>query len=161
MNGAIISAVDLVNGIGRLAGLEIINVPGATGYYDTNYAGKAEHGLEALKTKDFVYIHVEAPDEAGHNGDHKEKVRAIENIDREIVGRILKRYSKDEVRILISPDHPTPVGKRTHTRNPVCFVMYGQGIAANKLSDYSEKTAGTAGLKFHSGAAMVAALLKQ
>jgi 2,3-bisphosphoglycerate-independent phosphoglycerate mutase len=161
LTGSIISAVDLVNGIGRLAGLEIINVPGATGYYDTNYAGKAEFGIESLRSKDFVYIHVEAPDEAGHNGDYKEKVRAIENFDREIVGRILKRFGKEDVRILVSPDHPTPVGKKTHTRTPVCFVMYGQGIAANKLSDYSEKTAAAAGLKFQSGAAMVADLLKR
>ncbi|MDZ4241872.1 MAG: cofactor-independent phosphoglycerate mutase, partial [Candidatus Omnitrophota bacterium] len=82
VEGAIISAVDLVNGIGRLAGLEVINVPGITGYYDTNYLGKAQHALEALKKKDFVYIHIEAPDEAGHNGDMKEKIAAIERIDR-------------------------------------------------------------------------------
>jgi 2,3-bisphosphoglycerate-independent phosphoglycerate mutase len=161
LSGSIISAVDLVNGIGRLAGLDIINVPGATGYYDTNYAGKAEYALDSLKTKDFVYIHVEAPDEAGHNGDHQEKVKAIENIDREIVGRILKRFASEDVRVLISPDHPTPVGKKTHTRTPVCFLMYGRGVEANKLLDYSEKSAGQAGLKFNSGAQMVAHLLKK
>jgi 2,3-bisphosphoglycerate-independent phosphoglycerate mutase len=160
LTGSIISAVDLVNGIGRLAGLEIINVPGATGYYDTNYAGKAEYGLESLKKNDFVYIHVESPDEAGHNGDHKEKVKAIENIDREIAGRILKYAEKNEVRVLVSPDHPTPVSKRTHTRTPVCFLMYGKGVTPNNLSDYSEKTAAGVGLKFQSGAAMVAELLK-
>jgi 2,3-bisphosphoglycerate-independent phosphoglycerate mutase len=161
LSGSIISAVDLVNGIGRLAGLDIINVPGATGYYDTDYAAKAEYALDSLKTKDFVYIHVESPDEAGHNGDYKEKVRAIENIDSEIVGRILKRFKKDDMRVLISPDHPTPVGKKTHTRTPVCFLMYGKGIKPNQLSSYSETTAGKAGMKFKSGAEMVAALLQK
>ncbi len=162
IKGSIISAVDLVNGIGRLVGLDIISVPGATGYYDTNYFGKAEYALKSLEKNDFVYIHVESPDEAGHNGEHKEKVKAIERIDHDIVGPILKWCLKrDDVRILISPDHPTPVAKRTHTRAPVCFLMYGKGIEANHLAAYSEKTAAQAGLKFKSGAEMVAYLFKK
>ncbi len=152
VQGAIISAVDLVNGIGRLAGLEVITVEGATGYYDTNYAGKAQSALEALKTKDFVYVHIEAPDEAGHNGDIKQKVTAIEKIDQEIIGPVLNHYDKhDDVRILVLPDHPTPVKLRTHTDDPVGFVMYGKGIAKDDSQEYSETCSKANGLKFNSG----------
>lgn len=161
LTGSMISAVDLVNGIGRLAGLDVITVPGATGYYDTDYAAKARYGLESLKEKDFVYIHVESPDEAGHNGDFKEKVKAIEAIDRDIVGAIVGwTRSHPDYRILISPDHPTPVKKRTHTRAPVCFLMAGKGIAANQRATFSEKTAAITGIKFESGAQMVSHFLK-
>lgn len=161
LTGSIISAVDLVNGIGRLAGLEVITVPGATGYYDTDYAAKARYALESLERKDFVYIHVESPDEAGHNGDYKEKIKAIERIDADIVGAVHKWSSgRNDVRVLISPDHPTPVAKRTHTRAPVCFLMAGQGIDANRVNGFSEKLATQAGLKFKSGADMVAHFLK-
>ena len=117
LSGAVISAVDLVNGIGRLAGLDVIDVPGANGYYDTNYKGKAEYALDSLKKHDFVYVHVEATDEAGHNGDWKAKVECCEHFDKEIVGPIMKFFKKPKgVRILVCPDHPTPVAKRTHDR---------------------------------------------
>ncbi|OGX36825.1 MAG: cofactor-independent phosphoglycerate mutase [Omnitrophica WOR_2 bacterium RIFCSPHIGHO2_02_FULL_52_10] len=156
LKGSIISAVDLVNGIGRLAGLDVINVPGATGYYDTNYLGKAEYALESLKTKDFVYIHIEATDEAGHNGDIKAKVNAIEQIDKHIVGTILNHYNEhDNVRILVLPDHPTPVKLRTHTADPVCFVMYGKGIPHDGSQEFNENTAREKGLKFDSGEALL------
>lgn len=156
VKGSIISAVDLVNGIGRLAGLDVINVPGITGYYDTNYLGKAEYALESLKKKDFVYIHIEAPDEAGHNGDIKAKITSIENIDKDIVGTILNRYSEhDNIRILVVPDHPTPVKLRTHTSDPVGFVMYGKGIAHDGSENYSETETGKNGLKFDSGEALM------
>ena len=156
VKGSIISAVDLVNGIGRLAGLEVIDVPGVTGYYDTNYLGKAEYALESLKTKDFVYVHIEAPDEAGHNGDIKAKVTAIEKIDQDIVGTILKRYSEhDNIRILVLPDHPTPVKLRVHTSDPVGFVMYGKGIAHDGSKEYSETESQKNGLKFDSGEALL------
>lgn len=156
MEGSIISAVDLVNGIGRLAGLEVIDVPGATGYYDTNYLGKAEYALKSLKSKDFVYIHIEASDEAGHNGDIKAKVAAIEKIDREIVGTILNHYGEhDEVRILVLPDHPTPVKLRTHTDDPVPFVMYGKGISPDGSQEYGETAAQEKGLKFESGESLL------
>jgi 2,3-bisphosphoglycerate-independent phosphoglycerate mutase len=135
-----------------LAGLEVIDVPGATGYYDTNYLGKAEYALESLKKKDFVYIHIEAPDEAGHNGDIKAKISAIEKIDQDIVGTILNRYGEhDNVRILVLPDHPTPVKLRTHTSDPVGFVMYGKGIAHDGSTEYSETESEKNGLKFESG----------
>jgi 2,3-bisphosphoglycerate-independent phosphoglycerate mutase len=156
VKGSIISAVDLVNGIGRLAGLDIIDVPGITGYYDTNYLAKAEYALASLKKKDFVYIHIEAPDEAGHNGDIKEKVTAIERVDRDIVGTILKHYGEhDNVRILVLPDHPTPVKLRTHTSDPVPFVMYGKGIAHDHSQTFGETAAKQNGLKFKSGEALL------
>lgn len=120
LSGAVISAVDLIRGIGVNAGLDIINVPGATGYIDTNYRGKAEYAIDALKNRDFVYLHVEAPDEAAHGGLLKEKIEAIENFDREVVGTIINNLSQiGDCRILVTPDHPTPVAKRTHTRDPV------------------------------------------
>jgi len=161
LRGAVISAVDLVNGIGRLAGLDVINVPGANGYYDTNYEGKAQYALNALKKHDFVYVHVEATDEAGHNGDWKAKTECCEHFDKKIVGPILKSFNKPEgVRILVCPDHPTPVSVRTHTRRPVPFVMWGEGISSSGCKNYSEKTAAAAGLKFKSGEEMIQYFLK-
>ncbi len=125
LEGAMISAVDLMKGIGIYAGFEVINVPGATGWIDTNYVGKAEHALWALKTKDIAYVHVEAPVEAGHTGDLKNKIKAIEDFDEFIVGNIIHGMKQfDEYRILALPDHPTPVGIRTHSNDPVPFVIY-------------------------------------
>jgi len=162
LSGSVISAVDLVNGMGRLAGLDVINVPGANGYYDTNYKGKAEHALESLKSHDFVYVHVEATDEAGHNGDWKAKLECCEHFDKKVVGTILKFFKKAEgVRILVCPDHPTPVAKRTHDRSPVPFVMWGEGIATNGTKNYSEKAASKVGVKFKSGEDMIQYFLKR
>lgn len=125
LEGAVISAVDLTKGIGVYAGFEVIKVPGATGWIDTNYVGKAEHALFALKTKDIVYLHVEAPDEAGHTGDLKNKIKAIEDFDELIVGNIMVGMKQfDEYRILVMPDHPTPLSLRTHSADPVPFVLY-------------------------------------
>jgi 2,3-bisphosphoglycerate-independent phosphoglycerate mutase len=125
LEGAVISAVDLTKGIGIYAGFEVINVPGATGWIDTNYVGKAEHALFALKEKDIVYLHVEAPDEAGHTGDVRNKIKAIEDFDEFIVGNILYGMQQfDEYRILALPDHPTPLEIRTHSSEPVPFVIY-------------------------------------
>jgi len=126
LKGSIISAVDLMKGIGFYAGLEIINVPGVTGYLDTNYAGKAEYALREISHKDFVYVHVEAPDEASHNGNLKEKIQAIEDFDQKIVGPILRGLeSYDDFRILVLPDHPTPLSLKTHSPDPVPFVVAG------------------------------------
>ncbi len=125
LEGAMISAVDLTKGIGIYAGFEVITVPGATGWLDTNYVGKAEHALWALKTKDFVYVHVEAPDEAGHTGDLKNKIKAIEDFDEFVVGNIIHGMKQfDEYRIMALPDHPTPIELRTHSADPVPFVIY-------------------------------------
>lgn len=125
LEGAVISAVDLAKGIGVYAGFDVIKVPGATGWIDTNYVGKAEYALQALKTKDIVYLHVEAPDEAGHIGDIKNKIRAIEDFDELVVGNIIRGMKQfDEYRILVLPDHPTPIEIRTHTAEPVPFVIF-------------------------------------
>ena len=125
IEGYVVSAVHLVKGIGIYAGLEVLEVPGATGYFDTNYDGKAQYTLKGLKEKDFVYVHVEAPDEAGHMGDPKLKIEAIEVFDEKIVGQILKGM-KDFIkyRIMVLPDHPTPLSLRTHAADPVPYVIY-------------------------------------
>ncbi|WMW22059.1 cofactor-independent phosphoglycerate mutase [Methanolobus mangrovi] len=126
LNGAIISAVDLVKGIGIYAGLDVIEVPGATGYLDTNYIGKAEYAIEALKNHDFVFVHVEAPDEAGHMGNMEAKIQAIEDFDEKVVGTILKAAidMDEDVTIMVMPDHPTPIALRTHTSVPIPVGIY-------------------------------------
>ena len=143
LEGAMISAVDLTKGIGKYAGFDVIDVPGATGWLDTNYIGKAEHALFALKTKDIVYVHVEAPDEAGHTGDLKNKVKAIEDFDEFIVGNIMHGMKQfDEYRILALPDHPTPIELRTHSSEPVPFVLYdNRSERAGGPISYDEKIA--------------------
>ncbi|MEW6109114.1 MAG: cofactor-independent phosphoglycerate mutase [Nitrospirota bacterium] len=125
IEGALVSAVDLTRGLGIFAGFKILDVPGITGYLDTNYKGKAEASLRALKKVDFVYIHVEAPDEAGHSGNYIDKIKAIEDFDALVVGTVIEGVKKfDECRILVMPDHPTPVDLRTHTDEPVPFVIF-------------------------------------
>ena len=142
VSGGVISAVDLIKGLGRILGLDVINVAGATGYYDTNYEGKAAAALELLKDKDFVFVHVEAPDEAGHNGDLREKIAAIERFDQFIVGAILNEFkNRNDFRVLVLPDHPTPIALKTHTSDSVCFAIYGSGIEASHSLGYSEKEA--------------------
>jgi 2,3-bisphosphoglycerate-independent phosphoglycerate mutase len=138
-NGGVISAVDLVRGIGQSAGLHVIDVPGITGYLDTNFEGKAAYALEALDRDNFVYVHVEAPDEAGHNGDPEAKRQAIEDFDARVVGPILAGLERlGPCRILMTPDHRTPVALRTHSRESVPFVLWGEGIAADALLAYDE-----------------------
>lgn len=124
--GAIISAVDLLKGIGIYAGLDVIEVPGATGYLDTNYEGKASAAIEALKTRDLVFVHVEAPDEAGHEGSTEKKLKAVEDFDSRIVAPILEyaENSDEPFTILVLPDHPTPVSVKTHTIDPIPFAIY-------------------------------------
>ena len=149
VEGSIISAVDLIKGIGRTIGLRVVDVPGATGYYDTNYSGKAEYALESLKDRDFVFVHVEAPDEAGHNGDLREKIASIEKFDKFVVGGVLERFksSKQEFRIVVLSDHATPLSLRTHSRDPVCFAMYGTDIEQDGIMYFNEKEARST--KFH------------
>src|SRR6185312_10479397 len=141
LSGAIISAVDLVRGVGVLAGWKRIEVPGATGYLDTDYAAKGEATIRALEDFDIVCVHVEAPDEASHEGRADAKVEAIERIDREIVGpvrRALEGY--DRWRIVISPDHSTLLRTRAHDRAPVAWAMAGTGLRASGAS-YDEASA--------------------
>ena len=148
LSGAVISAVDLIKGIGICAGLDVINVEGATGYIDTNYLGKAQAALAALEDHDFVYVHVEAPDEASHAGNMQHKLQAIEDFDRQVVGTVLEGVKKfaDYV-ILCTPDHPTPVRLMTHTSDPVPFIIYrgGEG-AGNGAFSYDETQAASTGL---------------
>jgi 2,3-bisphosphoglycerate-independent phosphoglycerate mutase len=143
LTGAVISAVDLIKGIGINAGLEIVEVPGATGYIDTNYRGKGEAAVAALKNRDFVYVHVEAPDEAAHGGLLQEKITAIENFDREVVGTIIENLKEiGDCRILVLPDHPTPVEKRTHTADPVPYLLFDSRVAASSgANGYTEAEA--------------------
>lgn len=140
-SGAVISAVDLIRGIGRYAGLKVIEVEGATGLYDTNYEGKAQAALDALKTHDFVYLHVEASDEAGHEGDVDLKVKTIEYLDQRLVKLIYEevRTWSEPVAIAILPDHPTPCAIRTHTNKPVPFLIYKPGNEADAVSEFTEE----------------------
>jgi 2,3-bisphosphoglycerate-independent phosphoglycerate mutase len=152
IKGSVISAVDLIKGLGKLLGLEVINVPGATGYYDTDYEGKANAALKALEYNDFVFVHLEAADEAGHNGDLREKITAIERFDQLILGRILTEFKhKNNFRIMDLPDHATPVSLKTHVADPVPFGIFGQNIIARGFSEYSEKEALKSELYFDKG----------
>lgn len=152
VTGSVISAVDLIKGLGKIIGLEVVEVPGATGYYDTNYLGKADAALTSLKSKDFVFVHVEAPDEAGHNGDIREKILAIERFDQLVVGTVLEALKNSKgYRILVLPDHATPIQLRTHVSDPVMFGIYGSGIEAGNFSGYSEAQARTSKLSFEKG----------
>lgn len=138
--GDVISAVDLIRGIGHYAGLHNIIVPGATGLADTNYEGKAQAAIDALRNDDFVFVHVEASDEAGHDGDLELKLRTIENLDSRIVGPIYNEVSKwdEPVCIALMPDHPTPVEIRTHMKEPVPFAVWYPGIEPDNVETYSE-----------------------
>lgn len=138
--GDVISAVDLIRGIGHYAGLHNIIVPGATGLADTNYEGKTQAAIEALRKDDFVFLHVEASDEAGHDGDLELKLRTIENLDKRMVGPIFEEVSKwdEPVAIAVMPDHPTPVEIRTHVKEPVPFVIWYSGIKPDEVETYSE-----------------------
>lgn len=138
--GSVISAVDLIRGIGVYAGLEVIDVEGATGLYDTNYEGKAHAALEALKTNDFVYLHVEACDEAGHEGDVDLKIRTIENLDKRAIGILFEELQKwdEPVAIAVLPDHPTPCAIRTHTNTPVPFLIYKPGQEPDSVTRFDE-----------------------
>jgi len=162
LEGAVISAVDLIKGLGRIIGLDVVNVPGATGYYDTDYEGKAKAALKSLEKKDFVFVHVEAPDEAGHNGDLREKITAIERFDQLVVGTILNAFKKKRnFRILVLPDHATPVSLKTHVADTVFFGMFGQGITARAFPKYSEKEAMKSDLYFEKGHELLEYFIKK
>jgi len=161
LSGAVISAVDLVRGIGVYAGLEIIKVPGATGYIDTNYKGKAEAALKALETSDYVYLHVEAPDEASHSGNLEHKLQAIADFDAQVVGPVMEGIKRfGEYRILCTPDHPTPLARMTHTSDPVPFILYG-GETEEKpgVAGYDEDSAKGAGLVVEDGFRLMALMM--
>lgn len=142
LKGAMISAVDLLKGIGKFTGMEVIDVPGATGYIDTNFSGKAQAAIDALKNgNDFVYIHVEAPDECGHRFEIENKVKSIELIDELILAPILEAFKGEAIKILICPDHPTPLSLRTHTNAPVPYLIYDSRKAATGVDRFCEEEA--------------------
>ncbi len=142
-NGAVISAVDLIKGIGVYAGLKSIEVEGATGLYDTNYEGKAQAAIDALKENDFVYLHIEASDEAGHEGNVELKLRTVEYLENRVVKPIFEEVSKwtEPVTIAILPDHPTPCRLKTHISAPIPFLIYYPGIEADEVQQYDEESA--------------------
>ena len=139
-SGSVISAVDLIQGIGKYAGLDIVKVPGATGLADTNYEGKAQAAIDALRTQDFVFVHVEASDEAGHDGDLELKLRTIEYLDQRLIAPIYKEVStRDEpVCIAVLPDHLTPVEMRIHVGQPVPFIIWHRDIEPDEVEQYDE-----------------------
>jgi len=166
VDGAVIAAVDLVNGLGVLAGLHRITVPGATGYLDTDFRAKAEYGLRALAERDFLFLHVEAPDECGHLGDPQKKVEAIENFDEKTVGPLLEglRAMGGDWRVLVMPDHPTPCALKTHTADPVPFLVY---VAADEQKPralsrgYNERDARDQGIFIPDGHTLLERLLRR
>ena len=142
LKGAMISAVDLLKGIGKFTGMRVIDVEGATGYIDTNFGGKAQAAIDALKNGcDFVYIHVEAPDECGHRFEIENKVKSIELIDELILGPIMKAFEGEEIRVLICPDHPTPLALKTHTNAPVPYLIYDSGKTEKGVECFCEESA--------------------
>ncbi len=154
LNGSVISAVDLIKGIGLLAGMESIEVPGATGYIDTNYENKAAYAVDALKKSDFVYLHVESPDESSHEGSLEKKLQAISDLDTRLLGPLLKGLNENfpAYRILVMPDHPTPVHLKTHTAEPVPFMIYDNSqTQAGSAAGYNEQTAAAANNHFAEG----------
>jgi len=153
LSGVVVCAVDLIKGLGIYAGLEPVSVPNVTGYLDTNFEGKADATLKALCGKDtahdtdsvrdetnFAFVHVEAPDEAGHEGSVEKKIKAIEDVDKRVVGRILKKIDSGKFRIVIVTDHPTPITMKTHVRDPVPFAIYGTGESGDDVEEFSERS---------------------
>jgi len=161
-SGAVISAVDLIKGIGVYAGLEVIEVEGATGLYNTNYEGKAQAAIEALRTNDFVYLHIEASDEAGHEGNVDLKIKTIEYLDYRIVKPIFEEVStwNEPVTIAVLPDHPTPCVYRTHTKSPVPFIIYKPGEKADEVTVYDEFAAEKGSYGLLKGAEFMNELIK-
>jgi 2,3-bisphosphoglycerate-independent phosphoglycerate mutase len=148
IKGGVISAVDIIHGLGVYAGLERIEVPGITGFLDTNYIGKGEYGVRSLEKNDLVFIHVEATDEAGHMGDVEKKIQALEDFDEKVVGTVLKGMAhRNDYRILLMPDHPTAIALKTHVAEPVPFVLFSaETPQRNENVGYNEKDARTTGI---------------
>ena len=161
-SGAVISAVDLIKGIGVYAGLKVIEVEGATGLYDTNYEGKAQAAIDALRTDDFVYLHIEASDEAGHEGNVNLKIKTIEYLDSRVVKPIFDEIStwNEPVTIAILPDHPTPCIYKTHTNSPVPFIIYRPGEKADNVQVYDEFAAENGSYGLLKGAEFMNKLIK-
>ena len=156
-----ISAVDLVKGLGIVAGMDSVDVPGACGTIDTNFPGKAAAALEAIKDHDYVYVHMEAPDECGHQGDKAGKIRSIELIDELVVKPVFEEMTRrgERFKMLITPDHPTPLSLRTHVADPVPFVMYDSGKPVVGPETYNEGIVRTTRVYYPSGVDMFKAFI--
>ncbi|MCP4249986.1 MAG: cofactor-independent phosphoglycerate mutase [bacterium] len=162
VQGGAIAAVDVIRGLALAVGFELIEVVGATGYLDTNYRGKGDAAVAALDDYDFVVVHVEAADEAGHNGDAAAKIEALERIDEHIVGPVLSRIQAfDRWKIMIAPDHPTPVGRRTHTATPPPFCLAGEGVVSVLARAFSEANGQLSDLHCDPGHELIEYLLKK
>ena len=163
LRGGCISAVDIVRGLGRLVGFDIIPVPGITGYFDTNYRGKAEYALKALDDHDVVLVHIEATDEAGHMGDVQKKIQAIEDTARLVVGTLLEGLKQrgEPFAIMVVPDHPTSLALKTHIAEPVPFAIYATGGPKDGIGAYSETAASRSSRRFDEGFRLMAFLLQQ
>ncbi len=158
--GAIVSAVDVIKGLGKCAGMEVIEVPGATGYIDTNYAGKAAAAVKALETNDFVYVHVEAVDECSHQGDLKLKMKAVEDFDSKIIAPVMKALEgRDDVCFAVLPDHPVPICKREHTTDPVPVAICGPHIVPDAVNVYGERAALSGSLGYMQGSELMHKIL--
>jgi 2,3-bisphosphoglycerate-independent phosphoglycerate mutase len=161
LKGITITAVDLVRGLSKLIGFDLIDVPGATGFVDTNYEGKASAAIEALGKYDLVFVHIEAPDEASHNGSAEMKKKAVEQIDKHIVGPVLEALQSHESwRMLVAPDHPTPVRSRAHSPEPVPFAMAGTGINGILHTNFTEANAAKSGFRIDNGFELMEYFLK-
>ena len=162
IKGGVISAVDIINGLGVYAGLERIHVPGITGFLDTNYRGKGEYGVASLEKNDFVFIHVEAIDEAGHMGDVEKKIQALEDFDEKVVGTVLQRMAqRKDWRVLLMPDHPTSIALKTHVAEPVPFVLYSaEAPRQNGAVGYNEKDAAATGIVAKQAYRLIESLIK-
>ena len=164
LNGAAISAVDLIKGIGITAGLDVINVEGATGNITTNFANKGKAALKALLDgKDYVYIHVEAPDECGHRGEIENKIKSIELIDRDIIGPLTEglKNAGEDFTILVMPDHPTPIVTKTHARDAVPFMIYRSNEPTEGVDTFDEESAKETGLYIPNGPELAKLFLKK
>ena len=164
ISGGMISAVDLLKGIGKLAGMRVIEVNGATGNYDTNFSGKAAACLDALKELDFVYIHMEAPDECGHHGDAEHKIYSIEQIDEKVVAPVCEELKKrgEPFRVLITPDHPTPLSVMTHVGDPVPYIIYDSGKQVRSGANaYDESEAAKTGVYIDGGVNLMKRFLQK
>ena len=163
LRGGCISAVDIVRGLGRLVGFDIIPVPGITGYFDTNYQGKAEYALKSLADHDFILVHIEPTDEAGHMGDVRKKIQAIEDTDRLVVGTLLLGLKRrnEPFAILVVPDHPTSTALKTHIDEPVPFALYATNMKKGGVSAYTESAVRSSPTRFEQGFELMSFFLKQ
>ena len=159
ITASVITGVDLLRGIGKFSGMNIVNVPGATGYFDTDYKQKGEYGIEALKETDLLLIHIEAPDEAGHAQNTEEKVKALERIDEFIVGPIIDSLEGEDFRVAILPDHPTPISVGTHTRDNVPLVIYDSAREGDECESFDEEGVKKGSLEFREGHYLVQRLI--